>query len=420
MLRLFTGVSAHGLPIFIMTFLARFIIAFSLYEFLNLRLMRRPSTLRIVIRLRTVLRATASLFVFGWALMTIPSLYGQQPEQQIAAQADRLERMLKAVPASEQVTYDLQRLERVRSALKAGHLYASLYYLRTVMAHAVAEQYLQSKKELEKAGFDAFEKEWQLLGPQLSLEDKALTQSRLNALPAAVRALVQTAQEQSRSYYQAGRLYARETTVPYGLHYIGEAKGLLAFATWGAGLRFPQSPSWKGLPPGKEINELEKEILKAYRRPGATKQQELFNEISAQLNFAQTLTREGKSVAALQTYLEASRLFTLLDPPAAQSTDFGKFQAQAREVKARLDAAQPDQSVGRMYWEIAQLKLSAAADQKLAEADARQVSIILDRVLPRYFQYLENGSGAAGASPVAAARTARAKVRVTLVRWPYT
>ncbi|HVG34036.1 MAG TPA: hypothetical protein VM911_13185 [Pyrinomonadaceae bacterium] len=369
-------------------------------------------------KLHTVLRATVSLLVFGWALLTIPSLYGQQPRQQIAAQADQLESILKAAPASEQVTYDLQRLERARSALKSGYLYASLYYLQTVMAHAAGRQYVESKKELEKAGFDAFEKEWQLLGPQLSQEEKGLTEARLNALPAAVRALVQTAQEQSRSYYQAGRLYARETTVPYGLHYIGEAKGLLAFANWGAGLRFPQSPSWKGASPDSEISELEKEILKSYQRPDATKQQELFNEINSQLNFAQILTRKGKSVAALQTYLEASRLYSLLDPPNVQPSDSGKFQEQARAVKARLDAGQLDQSVGRMYWEIVQLKLDAADDNKLAETDARQVSIILDKVLPRYFQYLGNNNAAATAPPAAA--TAHAKVKVTLVRWPYT
>jgi hypothetical protein len=374
--------------------------------------------LRSVIKLHTALRATVSLIVFGWALLTIPSLYGQQPRQQIAAQADQLERILKAAPASEQVTYDLQRLERARKALEAGYLYASLYYLQTVMAHVVAQQYVESKKELEKAGFDVFEKEWQRLGPELSREDKELTDARLNSLPAAVRALVQTAQEQSRSYYQAGRLYARETTVPYGLHYIGEAKGLLAFANWGADLRFPKSPSWNGQSPNKEISELEKEILKSYQRPDATKQQGLFNEISSQLNFAQILTQKGKSVAALQTYLEARRLFSLLEPPAVQPSDFGRFQTQARAVKARLDAAQLDQSVGQMYWEIVQLKLNTAADNKLAESDARQVSIILDRVLPGYFQYVGNSSATTTAP--AAAATAHAKVKVTLVRWPYT
>jgi hypothetical protein len=367
------------------------------------------------------LRAFVSLIVFGWALFTIPSLYGQQPKQQIAAQADQLERILKAAPASEQVTYDLQRLARARSALEAGYLYASLYYLQTVMADAVTEQYIESKKELEKGSFEAFEKEWQLLGPQLAREEKGLTEARLALLPAAVRALVEAAQEQSRSYYQAGRLYARETTVPYGLHYMGEAKGLLAFANWSAALHFPKSASWKGRSPDKEISELEKEILKSYQRPDATRQQGLFNEVSAQLKFAEDLTRKGKSAAALQIYLESSRLFSLIDPPNVEPSDSVKFQEQARAIKARLEMGQLDQSVGRMYWEIVQLKLVTAADNKLAENDARQVSVILNKVLPGYFQYLGSSGNAAATSPaVAADATAHAKVRVTLVRWPYT
>jgi hypothetical protein len=392
---------------------------FRTYEFLNL-LLRRPKRLKTVIKLHTTLRAVVGLIVFGWALLTIPSLYGQQPKAQIAAQADQLERILKAAPASEEVRYDLQRLGRARSALEAGYLYASLYYLQTVMADAEALQYVGSKKELEKAGFDLFEKEWQRLGPQLSAEEKNLTEARLAALPAAVRALVQAAQEKGRSYYQAGRLYARETTVPYGLHYIGEAQGLLAFANWSASLRFPKSPSWQGRSPNKEIGELEKELLKSYQRPDATRQQELFNEISAQVKFAGDLTHRGKPAAALETYLEASRLFSLLAPPTAEPSDFGKFQEQARVVKDRLDVDRLDQSIGRMYWEIVQLKLAAAVDNKLAEGDARQVSVILNKVLPGYFQYLGNSNAAAGAPEAAAATTAHAKVRVTLIRWPYT
>ena len=366
--------------------------------------------------LRTTWRVVVGLILFCWALLTIPTVYGLQPKEQIAAQIERMERIWKAAPTSEQTTYELQRLERSRKALQAGYLYASLYYLQTVMADAVTRQYTESRKELETAGFDAFEKEWQKIGPQLKEEEKSLTDARLASLPAAVRALVEAAQEQSRTYYQAGRLYARETTVAYGLHYIGSAQGLLDFATWSAGLHFPKSQTSKARPPEKEIAGLEREVLQSYQHTDATRQQDLFNEINSQLKFAEDLTHKGKAVAALQTYLEASRIFSLLDPPAVQATDFGKFQTEMRAFKDRFNASQQDSSVGQMYWEIVQLKLAGAADNKLSDADARQTAIILENVLPRYFQYAGSSNDAAPA----AADSAHAKVKVTLVRWPYT
>lgn len=367
-------------------------------------------------------RVVMSLLVFCWALFSIPSLYGQQPTPQIEAQIERLERAWKAAPTSEQTTYELQRLERSRKALQSGYLYASLYYLQTVMTDVVALQYAESGKELEKRGFDAFEREWQKLGSQLNEEEKSLTKERLASLPSAVRALVQAAQERSRTYYQAGRLYARETTIPYGLHYLGDAKGALEFATWSAGLSFPKRRVLAApRSPEKEIAELESQVLQAYARPEAARQQPLFNDISALIKFAEDLTHKGKTAAALETYLEASRLYGLLDPPSVQPSDFNTFQTQARAFKDRFGAGQKDESVGQMYLEIVQLKLAASADSKLSDADARQVAVILSSVLPRYFQYVERDNDAAAAAPVAVASTpSNAKVKVTLVRWPYT
>jgi hypothetical protein len=349
----------------------------------------------------------------------VPSLEGEQSGKQIAAQIERLEHLLKAAPASEQTAYELQRLQRSRRALEAGYLYASLYDLQPVMVEVATREYTESKRELDKAGFDAFDREWQSVGLQLSQQDATLTEARVDALPAAVSALVQSAQEQSRSLYQAARLYGRETTTPYGLHYIGQAKGFLDFAVWSAGLPFPRSASAQqpARAPEKEIAELERELLQAYERPDATKQQGQFNEVSAQLNFAGDLNRKGKPLAALQTYLEASMMLGLMDVPSVNAPDVNKLQKQGQELKARFNKGRQDQSIGQMYWEIAENNLAVPAADRSSERAARRAAAILERVLPRFFQYAESDDGA----PVAAAAApAGAKVKVTLVRWPYT
>jgi hypothetical protein len=171
--------------------------------------------------------------------------------------------------------------------------------------------------------------------------------------------------------------------------------------------------------PDKEIAGLERELLQSYQRPDAAKQQGQFNEVSAQLKFAGDLNRKGKPLAALQTYLDASLMFALMDAPAVNPSDFDRLQKQGQEIKARFTKGQQEQSVGRMYWEIAENNLAVPASDKSAERAARRAAVILEKVLPRYFQYAESGVGPG--TPVAAATTAsNAKVKVTLVRWPYT
>jgi hypothetical protein len=221
------------------------------------RLLKKESSARtLLLRRRSGLSWMFAALVLALCASCagVPSSGGEQAARQIAARIEQLERVLKAAPASEQTAYELQRLQRSRRALEAGFLYASLYDLQPVMVENATRQYTESKRELDKAGFDAFDREWQSVGPQLSQQDKSLTQAGVDALPEAVRALVQSAQEQSRSLYQSARLYGRETATPYGLHYIGQAKGFLDFAVWSAGLAFPRSAAGPGArAPEKEI-----------------------------------------------------------------------------------------------------------------------------------------------------------------------
>lgn len=350
----------------------------------------------------------------------VPSSGVEQPAKQIAARIEQLERVLKAAPASEQTAYELQRLQRSRRALEAGYLYASLYDLQPLVVEVAGRQYTESRRELDKAGFDEFDREWQSVGPQLSQQDKSLTQAVVDALPEAVRALVQSAQEQSRNLYQSARLYGRETTTSYGLHYIGQAKGFMEFAVWSAGLAFPRSPAGPGArSPEKEMAALERELLQSYQRPEATKQQAQFNEVSAQLKFAGDLNRQGKPLAALQTYLEASLMFGLMNAPSVNASDLDKLRKQGQQLKGRFNSGPEAQSVGRMYWEIAENNLAVPAGDKSSARAAQRAAVILEKVLPRYFQYAEGAVGPA--APVAAATApGNARVKVTLVRWPYT
>ena len=340
--------------------------------------------------------------------------YGQEPRAQISLQIDRLEHAMKSAPASDSSADEAASLQQVRKALDAGYVYASLYGLEPAMLNIATLQYTLSKVGLESKGLEAFEKEWQRVGTQLKAEEQGLTDAKLSSLPSAVRAMVEAAQVQSRTYYQAARLYGRETTPQYGLQYVGLSKGYLDFAVWCADLQFPNSPAWKGHSPGNDIAGLEKEVIRNYSQPQALKQNEEFIGINSRLNFARELDKQGRWEGALQIYLNASLAYGLINPPSAGDLQLGALQEESKGLRNRLAAGHLDWSLGQMYWEIAQLDLEGQADKKMDKADAIHAGVILKEVLPRYLSYLEHSAPTASATPAAA------QVTVTLVRWPYT
>ena len=186
----------------------------------------------------------------------------------------------------------MDALRQSRTSLDSGLLLASLYQLQSPFINLVMQQYGSSTGEIHD--MDAFEKEWQRAGAELSQEESALTEAKIRALPAAVRALVEANQLQSRTLYNAGHLYGQETGVQNGLAYNGLAKGMMEFAVWASGLEFP-SEARPAIPSARAgISELEKEVLQAYNRPGVAEQQIRFNQVNSTLKFAGGTRPRGK------------------------------------------------------------------------------------------------------------------------------
>ncbi|MBZ5537853.1 MAG: hypothetical protein LAO31_18010 [Acidobacteriia bacterium] len=355
-----------------------------------------------------------SLFLYLGLLLMAHGSYGQEPRAQISLQIGRLEHAINSAPDSDQSADDTASLQQVRKAFDAGYVYASLYGLEPAMLHITTLQYTLSKSTLESKGLEAFEEEWLRVGTQLDKEEQSLTGTSLASLPSAVRAMVEAAQVQSRTYYQAARLYGRETTTQYGLQYLGLSKGYLDFAVWCSQLQFPTSPSWKAHSPGDEIAALERDVIRSYNQPQALKQNEQFIGISSRLKFARELDEQGRWEAALQVYLNASLAFGLIDPPSTEGSKLSTLQKESKDLRNRLAAGPLDQSLGQLYWEIAQLDLEGLASKKIDNENANHAGVLLKEVLPRYLRYLEHSAVTASAA------LAAAKVTVTLVRWPYT
>jgi len=313
------------------------------------------------------------------------------PEQLLAAVA-QLEKTLATLKLSEdEARQRAAELRDVGEQARAGRLRLALYRLHGPWTMTAARAYVAAKAGVE--GREAFEAEWKRLGAEMDERER-----RLAALAAAdstllARAMAEAAQGQARPYYQSGRLYGLNTTVPDGLIYLGLAPAQLDFAIFSRGLRLgPAAGAPRLRPLGPELARAEAETLEAYRRAEAAagqanQQQPLFNGVNSTLKLAGELNRAGLHAGALHKYLDAVLMLgrAVAAPPDAD--ELPRLQARAREYEKRLRDAGADHSLGLLYLESAQASLAAAPDPEAL----RRAAVVFERVLPAYLNFCCGG-----------------------------
>ncbi len=345
------------------------------------------------------------------------------PRQPIAAEISRLEKVLDGVKIPHaDAAGQRAELGSARRELAAGYLEASLYELEEDATELPAERYPSSRKAVIAGGQPAFEKEWRTVSAELERSGRALTDAKLRELPAAVRALVQSAREQSALYDRSALLYGQESGVKAGLYYLGLARGYLDYALFCAGLRFPPDGGARaaGHPPDAAIAALEGELLATYDAHAANHPQFQFNAASASLKLAGELARRGEADAALQAFLDAVIAFGEITRPPVAAADLARLQTASegfRDRLGRLAESGADASIGRLYWQLAADGLATWRTSGAPGDSGRRAELILDDALPRYFAALT--ASAAGASKLRPQLASR-QVTVTLVRWPFT
>lgn len=321
----------------------------------------------------------------GWTCFAFflgATCLAQTQSDQIANEIARLKQTLPELAESDAAAYRPLLLQAEQD-LKADRALASLFRLQRIVPQLAALRYRATHKEIETRGLPALDATWQRLGPELTAREK-----RLAAMPDArttlvTRALAEAALTRVKPLYQAARLYAREDTVGSGLYYLGQAAGYLDFALYCRRLTFsPTRPSWTPRSLAAELAELEKDILAAYGKADVAAQQSLYNQLNATLKTAQELNQERRYSGALFQYLEARRVLALLQAPAAPP-ELTELQSKSAAFQTQLAARNRDDSLARMYWEVAQSALASTTPDNL-----QQAALILNAVLPRYFKLI--------------------------------
>ena len=321
-------------------------------------------------------------------LGTAGSCFAQDPAKQISAATDELEKQLNSgkVPdeLKQQCTADIAD---ARANIKRELLFLSLYNLRNCQIELAAQSFAASKADVETA--DAFDQQWQQLSNQVGEKEKLLSQTVLKPSIGLVNALAQSSQIQVKQYLQSGRLFALNSNIAEGLYYLGRAPANLNLAIFARSLSFPtpKTPqTFRSLE--RELTKLETAALRTYKAADVSKQQAQFNRLNSNLKVAGELNKASMFEGALLKYLESELYFGLITT-SADNEDVEHLKGRLEEAGRLLMNKKSDHSVALLFWQMAETSLKPNSGAEPTPAQIKRAVVILNDVIPSYYDYLK-------------------------------
>jgi len=350
-------------------------------------------------------------------LSSLPAVSSAQTvQQQLTDEVKRLRKEASAQPEGE-LWKDLKPsvetgLDRIEKDVAASRVLVAVRGLANIRFHLLAVAYVNQRAEVARGDLSGFEREWRRVDGEMRPVERLFREATWGKTPAVVRALAESTLATTRPLYEASREYAAATAVPYGLFYLGQARGALDFAQFSRKLRFAES---YGHFPARsfavEIDRLEQQVEKAYRPPLSIDRHRDFIGLNAWIKRAVELDQGKLYYGALYAYLEATRSLGELLVASPRAADLARLKESAIAFEKRLGEPRRDHSIARLFIELAGRETERA--QASEEASGRSARAIVEQVLPAYFAALERTAGGP-------ATAAKAELTVTLVRWPYT
>lgn len=294
-------------------------------------------------------------------------------------------------------------------ALAAGRRLYALHLLATARAILSAEKYIaelppDSLKQLSK-----LEDEWRRTGSILQPVLKRTDRPKFDGLPIAVQAICETAYSEIQPFYEASLEYGKSTEPDSGLFYLGSALGQYDFTRFCVTLSDRSASQPVNFPAlFSEVDEFEDQVLLAYKPPASIDSHPIFIRTSAMIKQSRELYDAGLYNGALYRYLDARLRFARITF-AARSMTAEEANAQANAVLKKLDQDTKDNSIARLFVEMAVTEVADTSPDSKGGETARAV---FEDVLPHYFLALQPAPTKKDSPP--------AEVTVTLVRWPYT
>jgi hypothetical protein len=329
---------------------------------------------------------------------------GAQQKDALAAELERWSSFVREQAAEGEMWEQIKQatlplLTGAQDALANGRRLLAAQRLAAINDSLGAARYLFSRGAGQRKEIAAFEAEWRRVGKQLEADLRPGVPADVASIqPALLRAVAEIARMQVPITYEASLEYGRSTTADSGLYYLGAAQAQREFV---AVARSLSEPSAAPGPPLRaiagELDDLESELLAAYRPPASIEKHREFVVASGALKEARELDAAGMRHGALLRYLQAAHRSAALRSTPRLSAD--ELASRRRILAERLDTGPTDHTLGLTFLEA-------------ADADPAVAATVITDVLPRYFAALT-------AVPPRPA-PAQPRLNVTLVRWPYT
>lgn len=292
-------------------------------------------------------------------------------------------------PKNDNSGFDVQ-IKDLENDLSANRLFSSLYKLQNLWLGVESFNYNEKKSLVVQDKLPLLEIEWKKMGDELNGKEKRFSSVAINKLPALARAIIEASRHRSKPLYQSSILYGKNTNPNQGLYYIGNAQANIDLALFTQNLRFSaKKTNLKFDSLEKELDQLEREIIEAYRT-STPEEQTRYNAINAALKLAQELNERSWFEGAMLKYLDVVSAFGLLKNPSVNSNEIPAMKTKLAEKLTELNKSNFDHSLGITYLEIAQ---GILANEKVSETDLKRVKVILETVLPKYEnKFLNKGS----------------------------
>jgi hypothetical protein len=316
------------------------------------------------------------------ASMTLPSL-----PQAIETETKRLEALIpegdrKGI-AEKEIALALDGLRPIPEDLAKGRAYVAFDRLARSQDLLASAAFLSRHHEDIKDS-KAFLALWEADGPGLEEQAARLQRTGFSGRSALVQSRGEIATYRVLTHYRASKMYAK-VGIQGGLYYLGSAHAAAELASFCA--RIEDEP--KGaLPKFRPLAEVEAELSKstvaAYGGGDAsTIHHQNFIRLDSALKEARQLIAENRDLGAAASLLEARFRIGLIQKPA--DDPIPAPDPDRAPYRARLFDPAFDHSLALSLWERA-LDRAASSEEK----DRREAFVLLEEVIPFYFQLLED------------------------------
>jgi hypothetical protein len=265
----------------------------------------------------------------------------------------------------------VSRLDRAGRALASGHTYLALYDLQVVYEAEAGYRLASTEKRVPDHA--VFTDRWKAMGAP---PDPPAARASV----VFIEALAQSAEGRAPATYRASLPYAEDAGIMAGLYYLGESHAMVRFA---ALCRSADAVSRGRAPRLGSIESalaaFEKTVVKAYDTASAADRPR-YAQVNVAIKLARTLDGEGRHEGALLQYLVSMYRHAMIV--------HGVKSVSLNAVKTRLDStrlpAGTDHSVAEFFLQLASATMTGP------DASAASASVILDQVLPAYFEVVGN------------------------------